>query len=149
MPDSPISAAEKKSKIVLGVDDAQDNLNLLKLAVESAGYSFIGAKSGLECLRLVGRMMPKLILLDIEMPNLDGFETCRRIRSLQDMKRTPVAFLTGRKTAADVKTGLEVGGNDFIVKPYDIVKLIERINYWINCPPRTPVSDLEGWNRVG
>ena len=144
MSDTRGSPSDKKSKIVLGVDNAQESIDLLKLAVESAGYTFMSAKSGLECLRLVGRMVPKLILLDIEMPNLDGFETCRRIRTLTEIKRTPVAFLTARKTAEDVTAGLAAGGDDFILKPYDILKLIERINYWVNVPARTPVEDLEG-----
>jgi len=109
----------------------------------------MGAKGGLECLRLVCRMIPKLILLDIEMPGIDGFETCRRIRNLSETKLVPIAFLTGRKTAEDVKTGMAAGGNDFIVKPYDVVKLIERINHWVNRAPRTPVRDLEGTQRAG
>src|SRR5258707_928851 len=149
MSDNAAKILDRKSKIVLGVDDAQDNLNLLKLSVETAGYTFMGAKGGLECLRLVCRMIPKLILLDIEMPGIDGFETCRRIRNLSETKLVPIAFLTGRKTAEDVKTGMAAGGNDFIVKPYDVVKLIERINHWVNRAPRTPVRDLEGTQRAG
>jgi two-component system OmpR family response regulator len=132
MSDTLLNPTDAKSKIVLGVDDAPDNLSLLKLAVESAGYTFVGARSGVECLPLIGKMMPKFILLDIEMQNMDGFETCRRIRRLPGAGGIPVAFLTARKTAEDVKIGVAAGGNDFIVKPYDVVKLIERVNYWVN-----------------
>src|SRR5258707_15637889 len=104
MSDNAAKILDRKSKIVLGVDDAQDNLNLLKLSVETAGYTFMGAKVGLECLRLFCRMIPKLILLHIEMPGIDGFETCRRIRHLSETQLVPLAFLTRRKTPDDVNT---------------------------------------------
>jgi CheY-like chemotaxis protein len=129
--DDPRSAANAKSKIVMGVDDTPENLRLLQFAIEAGGYTFIGVKNGLECLGLLGRITPKLILLDIEMPTIDGFETCRRIRRMHGMERVPIVFLTARKATEDVKAGLAAGGNDFIVKPYAIPKLRERIDYWL------------------
>jgi CheY-like chemotaxis protein len=79
---------------------------------------------------LLTRIEPKLILLDIEMPELDGFETCSQIRSKPNLRNTPVVFLTARKSADDVKNCLAVGGNDFIVKPFDLAKLLDRIRHW-------------------
>ena len=122
--------AANKSKIVVGVDDAQEGLDLLRLAVEAAGYTFFGAKSGSECLELLYRVVPQLILLDIEMPDPNGFETCRRIRGLPGFDQVPIAFLTARKTTQDVKSGVAAGGDDFIVKPYDILKLVDRVKHW-------------------
>ena len=143
-----LNKSANRSKIVLGVDDAPESLSLLRLAVDAAGYTFLGAKNGMECLALLSRIAPQLILLDVEMPPPNGFELCRKIRSIHSLDRVPVAFLTARKTADDVKTGLAAGGNDFIVKPYEIPKLIERITHWathrINAPPVNPRPSPSG-----
>lgn len=125
----PLST-DADTKIVFGVDDAPENLFLLQATVEAGGYLFFGAKNGIECLSLLTRVSPQVILLDIEMPELDGFETCRLIRVTTEGRDVPVAFLTARKTIDDVKKCLEVGGDDFILKPFDPVKLLERIKYW-------------------
>jgi DNA-binding response OmpR family regulator len=125
-----LNASSMASKVVLGVDDAPENLFLLQAALKHAGYSFIGAKSGRECLALVSRVIPRLILLDIEMPDLDGFETCRKLRENTELRHVPIAFLTARKSPADVTAGIGAGGNDFIVKPFDNAKLLERVRHW-------------------
>jgi CheY-like chemotaxis protein len=125
-----LNPAELSSKIVLGVDDAAENLFLLQCAVKSGGYTFVGARSGAECLSLLHRVLPKVVLLDIEMPVLDGFETCRQIRTIPNGRHVPIVFLTARKTGEDVKTCLDVGGNDFVIKPFDIARLLERIKHW-------------------
>jgi CheY-like chemotaxis protein len=128
--DTSLNPTEASSKIVLGVDDAPENLFLLQSAVKAGGYTFVGAKSGAECLSLLHRIMPRLILLDIEMPMMDGFAVCRQIRASREFQHIPIAFLTARKTSEDVKRCLEVGGNDFIVKPFDLAKLLDRIKHW-------------------
>jgi two-component system, OmpR family, response regulator len=132
--------AGESSKIVVGVDDAPENLFLLQATVKAAGYPFMGVKSGTECISLLARVQPRLILLDIEMPGIDGFETCRRIRAMREYQHVPIAFLTARKTDEDLKKGLDIGGNDFIIKPFDPLKLLERIKYWCarQAPPPRP-----------
>lgn len=125
-----LNRSNSSAKVVIGVDDAPENLKLLQAAVRAGGFSFLGAASGNECLSLLTRIQPRLILLDIQMPELDGFETCRRIRSMPELQHVPVAFLTARKTAEDVQKCVQAGGNDFIVKPFDVLKLLERIKYW-------------------
>lgn len=124
------SAAANASKIVMGVDDAKENLLILKAIIQSAGFTFISAVGGHEAIALIRRAVPRLILLDVEMPGIDGFETCRRLRSDPALERTPIAFLTARKTAADVQAGIAAGGNDFIIKPFDREQLIERVRFW-------------------
>jgi CheY-like chemotaxis protein len=125
------SAESNRSKIVMGVDDVPENLAILKAYVVGAGYTFVGAASGEECMALVSRIKPRLILLDIEMPNgIDGIETCRRLRRNLDLKRVPIAFLTAQKTAQAVMAGMAAGGNDFIAKPFQQDKLIERVHHW-------------------
>jgi CheY-like chemotaxis protein len=126
----PGSNNSNKNKVVIGVDDLPQHLRLLQQCVLSGGYTFIGASGGLECLKLVSRIEPRLILLDVQMPELDGFETCRRLRALPSLSHVPVAFLTSRNATEDVRAGLAAGGNVFILKPVVIARLMERVNYW-------------------
>lgn len=122
--------AARRNKIILGVDDQPENIAILKAVLESAGYAFLEASSGPDCLSLAARSSPRLILLDIQMPGMDGFETCRRLRSDWRLKSVPVAFLTGRRSAEDVRAGIEAGGNDFITKPFDHERLLSRVDHW-------------------
>ena len=125
------TGADRRSKIIMAVDDQAETLLLIQGFVESAGFGFVGARRGREAVTLTARLVPRLILLDIQMPNIDGFATCRMLRENPALRAVPIAFLTARKTAEDVTTGLGAGGNDFIVKPFDPDKLIERIDYWV------------------
>jgi two-component system, OmpR family, response regulator len=127
---SAASVANNRSKIIVGVDDVPESLSLVGHIVSEAGYTFMGAAGGNECLALVARIVPQLILLDVEMPKMDGFETCRRLRADGRLTHVPIAFLTARKSTEDVRSGMAAGGNDFVLKPFDRAKLIERLNYW-------------------
>jgi two-component system OmpR family response regulator len=120
----------RRNKVVLGVDDQPENLMILRAVLETAGYAFLEASTGAECLSLAARSSPRLILLDVQMPGMDGFETCRRLRSDWRLKAVPVAFLTGRKSVEDVKAGIGAGGNDFITKPFDRERLLARVDHW-------------------
>lgn len=131
-----------RSKIVVGVDDVPANLTILEVAIRSADYTFIGAKSGLECLDVLSRVRPRLLLVDVRMPEMDGFELCRRIRQRLDLARVPIAFVTACKTEVDVRTGLAVGGNDFIVKPFTVKHLLERVAYWVAHPLKPEPAPL-------
>jgi CheY-like chemotaxis protein len=123
-------SAARRSKIILGVDDQPDNIMILESLIEAQGFTFFGVGGGAECLSLAQRINPRLILLDIQMPELDGLETCRRLRRIPSMAATPVAFLTARKGVEDVKAGIAAGGNDFILKPIDPEKLLARVVHW-------------------
>jgi DNA-binding response OmpR family regulator len=119
-------------KLVIAADDAPEILALLGAALKGAGYNFMGTASGSECLALSLHVVPRLILLDVEMPVMNGFDTCRRLRANRDLLRVPIAFLTGRKTFEDVTEGLAAGGNDFILKPIKPAQLLERVQHWTN-----------------
>jgi CheY-like chemotaxis protein len=122
--------AKRSGKVVLAIDDQMENLLLLEGLITARGYAFFGAASGAEGLSLASRTFPRLILLDLQMPEMDGFETCRRVRAIPELQQTPIAFLTGSKSSADVATGMAAGGNDFILKPFDIDRLLTRVDYW-------------------
>jgi len=124
-------ASARSGKTIIGVDDQPENLAILEGLIESRGYSFFGAASGAECISLALRVDPKLILLDVQMPLMDGYETCRRLRAMFLLKTVPVAFLTARNGPEDVREGLAAGGNDFIVKPFDPVRLLGRVDHWM------------------
>ncbi|HEX7759468.1 MAG TPA: response regulator [Caulobacteraceae bacterium] len=122
--------ASRRAKIVLAADDQPENLVILESLIEAQGFTFFGVETGLDAISLATRISPRLILLDVQMPLMDGFETCRRLRAIPELKPVPIAFLTGRKSSEDVRAGLLAGGNDFIVKPFDPDKLIARVIQW-------------------
>jgi two-component system, OmpR family, response regulator len=129
-PRPTVDVENRSSKLVVAADDTKENLLLEKAFLEAAGYRFLGVPSGAECIALVTRVKPRLIMLDIQMPDMDGIETCRRIRAIPDLRKIPIAFVTVCKTANDVRAGMAAGGNDFIVKPFNRERLIERVAYW-------------------
>ena len=120
------------AKIVMGVDDAPENLALLKAVVEAAGYTFRGAASGAECLSFLAYVRPALILLDVEMPDMSGLEVCRTIRSAAKPVAVPIIFLTAHREDEDVQECFAAGGDDFIVKPFDVIVLLDHIKRWVD-----------------
>jgi len=127
---TPDASAANKSEVIIGVDDAPEKLTLLGHIVTAAGYTLLQRVERLECLALLARVEPRFILRDVQMPGMDGYETCRQIRSHVGLQRVPIAFLTSRKTTEDVRAGMAAGGNDFILKPFDNAQLISRIGHW-------------------
>lgn len=119
-----------KGRVIIGVDDLEQNLAILNGILSGAGYSFFGVRTGMACLSLIHRVQPRVILLDIQMPHMDGFETCRRLRAIPEMQRVPILFLTVERTPEALRTGLDVGANDFVLKPFDAAKLLDRVNRW-------------------
>ena len=117
--------------VVVAVDDSREMLDILKNLIAGAGYRFFGASNADHCLRLVREVEPDLILLDVQMPETDGFELCRQIRAVEAWKNIPIAFVTARRTAQDVKAGVAAGGNDFITKPFDAKNLMSRVERWM------------------
>jgi CheY-like chemotaxis protein len=124
-----------RARTVVGVEDNQANLELLRETLTGAGYRFVGFSSGIDMLDELPSLHPALILLDIQMPRLDGFEACRRIRASPNGKTVPIVFLTMRRTPEDVRTGLAAGANDFMVKPISRDRLLERVAKWTSRGP--------------
>src|ERR1700680_3451480 len=113
-------------KIVL-IEDAADLFALLKYNLEKEGFQMTGSKTGKGAIELCRRERPDLILLDIMLPDSDGLDICKGIRSHPELAHIPVIFLTARASETDRIVGLELGANDYIVKPFFIRELIARI----------------------
>ena len=113
-------------KIALIEDDA-DLFALVKYNLEKEGFAFVGSQTGRGVLDLFRREKPDLILLDIMLPDSDGLEICKGIRQHSELAHIPVIFLTARASETDRIVGLELGANDYIVKPFFVRELIARI----------------------
>jgi two-component system KDP operon response regulator KdpE len=109
---------------LLLIDDSQDMQKLVGLFLERDGYTVIQASNGREGLRLLAKHQPDLVLLDIMMPEVDGWEACRRIREVSNI---PVIMLTAKSQESDIVRGLELGADDYVTKPFDPSELRARI----------------------
>jgi two-component system OmpR family response regulator len=110
---------------VLVVDDEPNIRELVQVALKFHGCSVTTASSGREALRQVEATRPDLIVLDVVMPDMDGFDVCRRLRAAGN--EVPVIFLTARDTSSDTVTGLAIGGDDYVTKPFSVEALVARV----------------------
>ena len=113
-------------KIVLIEDDA-DLYSLIQYNLEKEGFAMVGSQTGKGALELCRRERPDLIILDIMLPDSDGLDICKGIRAHPELQHIPVIFLTARASETDRIVGLELGANDYIVKPFFVRELIARI----------------------
>jgi DNA-binding response OmpR family regulator len=114
-------------KKILLIEDDTDLFALLKYNLEKEGYSLTGSQTGRGALELCRQARPDLILLDIMLPDSDGLDICKRIRQDPELSATPVIFLTARASETDRIVGLELGANDYVVKPFFVRELVARI----------------------
>ena len=121
------SALDLKDAQILIVDDVPANIGPLRQPLEAAGYQALIATSGEDALELLQDLVPDLILLDVMMPGIDGFETCRRLKVDPRTAAVPVIFLTARDEAADIAEGFSAGGVDYIVKPFRKEEVLVRV----------------------
>ncbi|AXV18383.1 DNA-binding response regulator (plasmid) [Neorhizobium sp. SOG26] len=122
MPERPLPR-----DIVLLVDDSPDALGFLTEALEASGFSVLIATSGKAALSIVERITPDIILLDAVMPGMDGFATCRKLKSNTTVPQVPVIFMTGLTDTEHVVHALDSGGVDYLTKPINIDELRARI----------------------
>ncbi len=117
----------KKVKTILCVDDEQDILDILMYNLKKEGYTVLTAANGEAALTLAEKTRPDLILLDIMMPGIDGFEVCKSVRNNPAIKDTPVIFLTAKADEMDEILGLEFGADDYITKPFSPRKIVTKV----------------------
>jgi DNA-binding response OmpR family regulator len=114
-------------KKIFLIEDDSDLYSLLKYNLEKEGFSLAGLQTGKGALELCRQTRPDLILLDIMLPESDGLDICKRIRKDPELGAVPVIFLTARASETDRIVGLELGANDYVVKPFFVRELIARI----------------------
>ena len=112
---------------ILIIDDEKDLLELVRYNLEKDGFDVIVASDGASGLEIAQRHRPDLIVLDIMMPGMDGLEVCRQLRADARTNRIPVIMLTARATEADRIVGLEMGADDYVIKPFSPRELVARV----------------------
>jgi len=113
---------------ILIADDDSGSLKLLDFRLKSVGYETILAADGGKALELATKENPDLILLDVMMPVMDGFQVLRKLKSREETKNIPVIMLTSKAQEKDVVSGLEGGATDYVTKPFSFAELNARVN---------------------
>lgn len=138
-------------ELILIVDDEPDISELIGMYLDKEGYPFRTASSGAEALRLVAAFTPQLIILDVQLPDIEGYELCSQLRKTTTV---PILFLTCKDTEMDMVIGLSVGGDDFVSKPFSPLTLLARIKAHLR-RSKLVVASAEGgsvkdaWTGVG
>src|SRR6266536_954036 len=122
-------------KKLLIVEDNTELLELLRLGFKQAGFSIITATNGLEALKRARTGSPDLILLDLVLPELDGFAVCEALRRGHETPAVPIIMLTGLTSEFTRYAGIESGANEYIMKPAGPEQLLPRIKHWLKTPP--------------
>lgn len=116
--------------LILIVDDNEQNVELLQAYLEALSCRVLTACDGIECMKLLddpGRPLPDLILLDVMMPRMSGFEVCRKLKEDPSMRSIPVMMVTALNELGDIERGVESGTDDFVTKPVNKLELITRV----------------------
>ena len=116
---------------ILVVDDVISNVLLLKVLLAAQKFNVITASNGMEAIDITKKQQPDLILLDVMMPGMSGFELAQKLKNDPEVQHIPIIFLTALNSTADIVTGFKVGANDFISKPLNKVELGIRVNHQI------------------
>jgi DNA-binding NtrC family response regulator len=116
------------SEKILLVDDVAANLRVLSAALEPERYEIFAAHDGPSALKVAVKARPDLILLDVMMPEMDGFETCRRLKQSEATRNIPVIFITARTEMESIVEGFRVGGVDYVIKPFQTEEVLSRVS---------------------
>jgi CheY-like chemotaxis protein len=123
-----------KLKVTI-VDDDRDTREMLSFALESEGFEVNAAANGLRLISSLQLKRPDVILMDVNMSWIDGFELCKAVKKNEQFRDIPVVFISGRSDAEDRRRGLEAGAADYLVKPLDLTALIQRLRELIPAAP--------------
>jgi DNA-binding response OmpR family regulator len=120
------------AKKILVVDDDPYILMSLEFLMKKNGYDVMVARNGTEALDIVGKQMPDIVLLDIMMPDVDGYEICRHIKKTAKLKHTKVVFMSAKSKEADIQKGYDLGAALYITKPFSTRELVKHIQELLN-----------------
>ena len=133
---------------ILVVEDEVNTSDLLRRYFEIVGYDVINAHTGKEAINMAQRHKPEVIILDIMLPDMDGYEVCKRLRTDSKTDRIPIVFLTVKDERGDRLEGLRLGADDYLSKPFDVEELRLRVhNIIANTGGTTLVEDRTGTTR--
>lgn len=113
---------------ILIAEDERDIRELITFTLRYAGHEVHQATNGEEALNLAKEVVPELILMDVRMPKMTGYEACRHMKADDKLKNIPVVFLSAKGQETEIQTGLEVGATDYILKPFAPDQLIKRVS---------------------
>jgi DNA-binding response OmpR family regulator len=112
---------------ILIAEDESDIRDLVTFTLKFAGYDVTAAKDGLEAVDMARQLIPDLILMDVRMPRMTGYEACKMIKSDPAMSTVPVVFLSAKGQDAEIKTGLDAGADAYLLKPFGLTELTEQV----------------------
>ena len=130
-------------KKILIVEDEHDILQLVKHYLEKEGFRVSTAMTGIESLKKVKEDKPDLIVLDLMLPEMDGLEVCKRVRSAPDTAMLPIIMLTAKAEESDTIVGLELGADDYVTKPFSPKALVARVKALLRRMDRAPSNGTE------
>jgi CheY-like chemotaxis protein len=122
--------AEQVRPTVLVVDDDEFQHKMVARILETENCRLVFVASGAEALKILGTVQPDLILMDVQMPGMDGIETTRRLKAVPRLAKVPVVMITGQSAGTVVVDSLKAGAADFVVKPFEREKLISKVARW-------------------
>jgi len=113
---------------ILVAEDERDIRELINFTLTYAGHQVTQAANGAEALELATKVKPDLIMMDVRMPKMTGYEACRQMKQIDDLKNVPVVFLSAKGQDEEVQTGIEAGAVDYILKPFGPEDLVRRVS---------------------
>ncbi|MBM7868850.1 two-component system alkaline phosphatase synthesis response regulator PhoP [Clostridium pascui] len=134
-----------EEKIII-VDDEEHIRELLKFNLENSGYSTIYADNGIDAVKLIKSERPQLILLDLMIPGIDGYDVCKEVRKDNNISTTPIIMITAKGEEFDKVLGLELGADDYITKPFSIREILARVKAVLR---RTSVQNIDKSYKFG
>ncbi len=139
------AASEEQAPVVLLVDDTPTNLQVLFKTLNGRGYKLLAAKDGESALEIAAKARPALILLDIMMPGIDGYETCRRLKAQPETADAAIIFCSALDEASDKVKGFDLGAVDYVAKPYEASEIVARVETHLTI--QRLQTDLQARNR--
>lgn len=118
---------DQSKHLVLVVDDIKDNVTMMTAHLRARGYRTTSASDGKQALDLVGQEKPDLIMMDINMPKMNGLEACRQLKQQEETKMIPIILVTANSNVEDIVRGFEVGADDYLIKPFNYMEMLSRV----------------------
>ena len=133
---------------ILIVDDEEHIRELIKFNLEQNGYKVISADNGIDALKIAKTEKPQLILLDVMLPGMDGYDVCKEIRRDHSISTTPIIMITAKGEELDKILGLELGADDYITKPFSIRELIARVKAILRRTTIKPIDNSYSFDNI-